>query len=62
MDADSEYTVVVLPQGGNAEKRALEQTELINRVAAHGWRLAAVASGAGPMMLAYFERRTASDG
>lgn len=55
MAAEWEYTVVELPSGGGMAKRVAGQMELINRVAAHGWRLMQVTSD-NATVLAYFER------
>jgi hypothetical protein len=50
-----EYTVVHLP-ASSVKTRESEWGELLNRVAAHGWRLVQVTPGNGLSAVAYFER------
>lgn len=53
-----EYTVVKLPD--KTKTSDLERTDLLNRVAAHGWRLVSVSTDPGMYgtgAYAYFERR-----
>ena len=57
MSAKFEYTVVKLPVV--TKTREHDITELLNRVAAHGWRLVSVA--ADPGQYAYFERPAPAD-
>ena len=57
MDADFEYTVVELPDGGQGLSRMEQaQTERLNKVADYGWRLVALTNPAGSRIFAYFER------
>jgi hypothetical protein len=60
--ATHEYTVVEMPLAKPAD-RVQAWTELINKVAEHGWRLISVAPGAGQFAsqtFAYFERPISS--
>lgn len=59
MAAEWEYTVVQLP-AVIEQVRERDYTEMLNRVAAHGWRLVAVAP-AHSNTYAYFERRAATE-
>jgi hypothetical protein len=59
MAAEYEYTVVQLPKGASKDAER-DRTDLINRVAAHGWRMIAVTGDPGQYgsgTFAYFERR-----
>lgn len=58
MSAGFEYTVVELKGPGKTWER--DQTELLNRVAEHGWRLVAI-TGEKPYTYAYFERPAGGD-
>ena len=59
--AEWEYTVVALPVAGE-KTRERTFTELLNRVAAHGWRLITVTPHGAGTSYAYFERPAPSDG
>lgn len=64
MSADYEYTVVELPDGA-FKTREQDTTVLLNKVAAHGWRLVTVEGQPGQhgsRTYAYFERRAQNDG
>ena len=63
MAAQWEYTVVEFPHTAD-KTRERERTELLNRVAAHGWRLVAVTPDAGNYdhTYAYFERSASTSG
>lgn len=64
MSAQFEYTVVAL-QKGQVKTQDRDTTELINRVAEHGWRLIAIQAAWSSMDkahgYAYFERSVQSD-
>lgn len=63
MSAMFEYTVVELPDTA-LKTREHDVAELLNRVAAHGWRLVSVTGQPGEYgskTYAYFERAAHSD-
>jgi len=62
MSTQFEYTVVMLPNTP-FKTRERDATELINQVAAHGWRLISVANSGGNLAttFGYFERPAPSD-
>lgn len=63
MSARYEYTVVALPET-SLKTRERDTTELLNRVAEHGWRLVSVTGQPGQFgskTYGYFERPAPSD-